>query len=783
MITLDFNLPATKNGGKIVSFNYSHNLNELVGSWSATIAGGIFKAGNSISFSNVLTNGIISRAYKDSEGLWHIEGKDAGVKLMRSTPDISDLPTGDARDVLSAIADFCDIDFSMSIGQRGLSGFNVRSIISGSTCAEAVLELAMFSGCIAFIDNYGKLNISTPARLKPTFSNETIIDDSGSDFDLDGYATHVLVSLTRKNIEAVSDDDDDEQVEYYSGTTPRTTPETVSYSGLLPNGSYSYTILQPFGVTQMAQSSVSHNGVTVSNTEQHTYEYKHKTIWRDNTEYVLFAFCEKSYSLTRVTEGDYTTQAGNTAHFKETTTETMDRTFSGYQNLGVPDDRLDEIQFVSSESISRSTVREGAIVPDNDMPAYAPPFDSQISRTFTRSNFGKSLFCNELEQSYEARQVGSIAPIKSNGQLIPHFLQGSKLAIQTHSTPQWVLVNRYRDYYEQYNDDGDCIISSKSEYSDEGSKWLTQHALASTGDNDLDVLQEAYTKFSQISNGLEVNIAQSNFSTNHWQFIELQGRVKSQVQTSSVLDNLNDWYDNGQYVSSHVCPHYKNNSCSVFALDGNNANTGCNHKKGTWIWQHCNRAIAALNLARQNDAALLNSIIIGTASYSGMRKKFVGYQRDVYIDDIISDSDAQIIADTLAANILSIKGRKGIRKTVTLPYNASYLPDGYIIEVAHDWGNLTTAVTYLSDTDDLPDFMISQSVASIASFVANRELGRKNSSMYGKVTAVSGNSYSVSIAGSIVKCSTKLKNIGVNDIVIVQFPSGNKLSGVIINRL
>lgn len=783
MKTLDFNLPDLKNGGKITAFNYSHSLNELAGSWSANIAGGTFKAGNSISFGNVLKNAIITRAYKDSSGLWHIEGKDAGVKLMRSTPDATDLPKGDARTVIRYLAEFCDIDSSISVGNHGLTGFNVRSVITGSTCAEAILELAMFSGYIAFIDNNGKLNVKKPALSTPSFSGADIIDDSGSDFDLDGYATHVLVSLTRKNVENDSGNDD-EQVEYYSGTTPSTNTEIVSYSGLLPNGHYSYDILKPFNVTKRAYSSITQNGVTVTNTEEHNYDYQHKTIWRDNTEYVLFAFCEKSYTLTRITEGEYTTQAGNTAHFKETTTETMQRSFSGKSNLGVPDDWTDEIDFVSSESIQRSTVREGSAVPDDNMPAYAPPFDSQITRTFTRSNFGKSMFCNEVEQSYEARQVGSIAPIKVEGKLVPHFLQGSNLAIQTHSTPQWVLVNRYTDYYEQYNDDGDCIISTKSEYNDDGSKWMSEHSMNSTGDDNLDALQEAYAKFSQLSNGLEVNIAQSNFSANQWQFIELQGRTKSYTQQTTVLDNVSEWYDNGQYIYFERCPHYKNSSCTVFALDENeNPSIACFRKKGTLFWTHCPRAEAALNLARQNDNALINSIIIGTASASGLHKKFVGYQRDVYIDEVISDSNAQNIADTIAENILAIKGKKGIRKSVTIPYDPSYVPNGWIVDVAHDWENLTTTVTYLDETDNLPDFLISQSVASIASFVAARENSRNNASRYGKVTAVSGNTYTVNVAGTLTKCTTKLKNIRADDVVLVSFPAGNKLNGVIINRL
>ena len=695
---------------------------------------------------------------------------------MRSTPDISELPTGNAKTVLQYIANFCDISLSMS--GNGLTGFNVRSVISGSTCAEAVLEIAMFSGCVAFIDNQGKLNIAAPATSKPTFSN--VLDDSGSDIDLDGYATHVLVSLTRKNIENVSGNDD-EQIEYYSGTTPSTSTHTVSYSGLLPNGTFSYSILQPFNVTASASSSVTQDGVTVTTTEEHDYKYKHKTIWRDNTEYVLFAFCEEAYSLTRVTEGDYSTSMGNTAHFKETTTETMEREFSHFDAVGVPDDWNGQIDMIASETITRSTVREGSVNPDENMPPFAPPFDSQITRTFSRENRGKVLFVHELEQSYEARQVGTIAPVKSNGELLPHFLFDSLLAIPTHSSPQWVLVNRYTDYYEQYNDDGECVISAKSEYNDDGAKWLTEHALSSSGDDNLDELQEAYANFSQLSNGLQVNFGQSSVSSNQWQFIELQGRTKSYTQQSSALDNLDDWYDNGQYIYSEKCPHYKNRVCSVFALADSELGQGCNRDKGSYAWSHCNRAIAALNLARQNDSALVNPVIYGAASSKA--KKFVGYQRDIYIDEVISDSDAQSIADSIAANILAVKGKKGIRKTVTIPYNPSYLPNGYIIEVSHDWENLQTSVTFLSDTDALPDFLISQSVSGIAAFVAARENSRHNSSAYGKVTAVRNASYSVNVAGNIIQCSTKLKNIGLDDAVLVTFPAGNKLSGVIIARL
>ena len=160
-------------------------------------------------------------------------------------------------------------------------------------------------------------------------------------------------------------------------------------------------------------------------------------------------------------------------------------------SVGIPEDWLSEISMVSSEEITRSTVREGGKAPAEDMPTYAPPYDSKIKRTYHRERGGKAILCSETEEIYEARQVGSIAPVKLNGEFVPHFLQGSNLAIQTHSTPQWVLIKKHRSYYEQYDGDGECILSTRSEYSDDGAEWLTANALTSTGDKDLDDYQKA----------------------------------------------------------------------------------------------------------------------------------------------------------------------------------------------------------------------------------------------------------------------------------------------------
>ncbi|MBR1439580.1 MAG: hypothetical protein IJ587_13705, partial [Synergistaceae bacterium] len=407
MKSLSFNLNSAKNGGKITAFNYSHGLNELCGSWSAQAVNGSFIAGNSISFDGVMTNGIISKAQKDSSGLWHIEGYDAGVRLMKSTPEIEDLPTGNAKTVIQYLASFCGISLNMST--NGLSDFNVRSVVSGSTCAEAILELAMFSGLVAFIGNDGVLNIIAPANnSNPSFDN--VIDDSGSDFDLDGYATQVTILLRKSSVENNDDDSSDGTV-YYTGKTPSTSPEKKTYSGSFSNGSYSVTMLEPFGVPEKEETEITQNDITIHTVQSHTYDYKHKTIWRDNQEYVLFAFIETGYTLTKTTTGTYSTEKNGDLTFSETTTETMSRSLSPFDAISVPDDWKGQIDMIDSETIERSTVREGGKAPSDNMPAYSPPFDSKITRKYSRELRGKGLLCNEIEKRYEARQVGTISPV------------------------------------------------------------------------------------------------------------------------------------------------------------------------------------------------------------------------------------------------------------------------------------------------------------------------------------------------------------------------------------
>ncbi len=313
----------------------------------------------------------------------------------------------------------------------------------------------------------------------------------------------------------------------------------------------------------------------------------------------------------------------------------------------------------------------------------------------------------------------------------------------------------------------------------------------------------------------------------------------------AVLANISEWYANGEYIRAPRCPHYNamNKACNVYILDesddtnseipatpandetptdDSNADYGdssnCFRRQGTFHWLACPRAVEALRIARDIEINDLEQVIIGTASLgssAGQAISFddasndgsgdssviapgdsisgatgggsyknpaIGYQRDIYVDETLKNDKAQQIADTIAKNILTVKGIKGFRKTVTVPYSADFQPDGVILEVSHDWENLTTSLTY-KDEGDIPECLISQSVAGIAKFVLARENSKLNFTKYGTVVSIKDDVISVRVGNFEISCSTKLKNLGENDIVLVSFPAGNKIKGQVIARL
>ena len=243
------------------------------------------------------------------------------------------------------------------------------------------------------------------------------------------------------------------------------------------------------------------------------------------------------------------------------------------------------------------------------------------------------------------------------------------------------------------------------------------------------------------------------------------------------------WYLNGGYVPSRFCPHYdrQSQSCGVFGIAAVGDFEGEKCPYAGQGWNPCVRARAALEQARsEQDRPLLEPPVVGIASIGN---RHVGYQREIYADEIMTDAQAQGIATAAAQNILKVKGTKGLRKTVTIPYDGEIVPDGCVVSVTHDWSNMRTTVSYRV-SGDIPDFLIPASVAGVASGISDRDAGRRTRPMSGTVTAVHDDgTVFVNVSGVTYPCSTKLINIGPGDAVLVSFTSGNAVRGHVVERM
>ena len=352
-----------------------------------------------------------------------------------------------------------------------------------------------------------------------------------------------------------TDEDEEDETEITVGDELPKRPYEEQFSGLFPNGHYSMTLLMPHGVIKSLDTTITEGNVTVHTQESHDYAYRAKSIWRGEQEVGLYAIIERSYSLERTASGFYVSSSGNGLFFEEKTSENMTRSLGGDNiTVGIPEDWLDEgLDLPSKDTITRYTVRTGAIAPEDNMPPYSPEFDSRITRNYSSQSHGKVLVCEELEEKFESRQVGFIARIMSRDEYLIHPQTGGYLSIITHDNPEWVRIKTYRTFFDQYDDEGKCVFSTQSEYSDDGAEWLVQNGLLTTGDEKADEYQEAYARFSQASQGLRVSFGSPSINT-AWQFAEVMGKSNVKMSKKAALGDISLWYNSGEYIRSSICP-------------------------------------------------------------------------------------------------------------------------------------------------------------------------------------------------------------------------------------
>lgn len=773
ILNYDGELQYLHNGNRVLSFSYARQEGNIISDWNAEMAGGNYTAGDSFQI-DIMKKGVITSVVRDSEGKVLLEGKDAGIRFMRPCPAPSSFVEGGFADVIADVCEYCDMEYRI-VGELTELGFNARAVITGTTCADVILELALLAGKIAYIDNDGKLVLATPTISTPTLP--VALSEGSTSLNTDGYATQVGVLLTRRLEE---EEDEDEGNTYYNGTTPSGSTTTQSDSGSFGDGdvsgSWMVEKIMPLNIIKRSECVVTHGSVTTRFTENHSYDIETKVVWRGDQEYRLFAYIETGYSIVKNSSGSYQGATGIKT-FEEITSETMSRSISIFDDPAIFDEWKGELGRVDNEIVERSTVRTGGPGPQAGDPPNSPPFDERIERVYERTNFGATLVCIERSERYEKRTIGRNSGVTlPNGSRYQASVGGvlKNLNVTGDSFPEWVLVRSTRVLTENYDDNGEVAFSSSTSYDDDGAAHLMEARWYIIGDPTMDTITEEYLKFTEKSNGIDASVSGGGIMPTMWQFLELAGREK--VTTDGGI-NANEWYNNGDYIQTLLCPHFYAQTCRISNIETVPPMSGTKCPYRGLGWRKCVRAIAALEQARrEEDQALLAPPVYGEAGSEGVQ-----YVHELTVEEILTDEQAQTIANAIAANILRVKSTKGIVRTVAIPYDPSIAPNNGIIGVSHDVADLQTTVSFLEDRP-IPLFLLPGDYSTAVN-ASGRELSRRDRPRIGTVASIDKKTVYVRIGSVIIPCTSKLKGVGVGDSVEVTMPGGTSSFGVITDRL
>lgn len=775
MRVFSIDAPDAISGLKILDYQYSRNISNLAGDWSLTLESADvcpISVGDSVTLTG-MTGGLVTSVQTGANGEFLLDGKDRGVYLLKSIPaDVDDIAEGGSMAVISALAGMCGLSAS---GSGGLTGFNARSLITSNTCAEAIQELCLLSGKIAHIGNDGNLIISDPSTAEP--DGLTVISESGESLDLDGYATGATVIVQRRR---ESDAESAGGVKtVWRGETPSGLLRTETYSGSLhtPEGLFSYEteVYEQIKVPVRTHYSIVSERVT--KTHDAVYEYDTDT-WvelRGDQEYRIFEWALLSGTTTSTMDGIFEASDLSEVIVSETTTKS---TTCSYNLDGSLDSEVEE----------SVTTREASGAGGSTIPSI-PPFDYHIERKYAIDIFGQNRVMTETEQRYEKQSLSRLVPVinaATNEHLTITLPSGERFILLPQvEFDDWVLVKTTRTVHEVLDKD-ECVVRASIEQSDNGSEYLLAQGYSLPVDVEDPTVKDSENAFVALDRDASLSqievLPGGSTLTGDRQRVELEGRRRVYITRESSIEGAESWYYDGDYLPTRVCPHYTGGMCGIADIEvvgGSLDGDRCPYRGVNWTG--CERAKAALEKARADDEdnKLLETPVI-CSSGSGD----VWMSREVYIDDIITDEQAEAIGNAIAANILTAKGgTRGVSKNITVPLDYSRHPTGVITGVSHDWKNMKSTIMYKVERV-IPEILIPNTVSSAAALVANREATRQQRGYVGKVALIGEDGViTVLVANMPVRCRTRLRYLAENDTVLVSMPGGARGFGVVTERL
>ncbi|MDD4835476.1 MAG: hypothetical protein PHU72_00015 [Dethiosulfovibrio sp.] len=766
-----------------VEFVYNRELRALVGTWSGRVLlQNPPELGQDWDVPGIMEKGILCQANRqgnveDGRSLWAVSGYDAGFRLMKSPVLPHQLNGSSVGSVLSEVVKECGLKVDVTLAAD--LPVDARPLATGQTAANVVLDLSAMAGAIAYMLPDGTLKVAPPRPCGKYPCKGLMLDHVESrSLDMDGYASGVVVVLGRRgDAPDGSDDDPNSKPGWNPGVTPSGSLKSVTKWGTtaLPGGtlSWRYTMLTPINVVSEYEATLHLPGAGIRKSVVAKYSYDVQTgVARSgDQEHRHWKYCLLSAKSGEVSVVDalyYDSEKGQSEtvrverHMEHTVTRSYD---------------MDKTHITQEVSELRSY--------DPGAPS-SVPFAQKVERAWTWDDDRGYRGLSERTWTYEERDVGE-ADIISTPDGSPVKWRSSDgmeryILLPGYQTTAMVKRERHRQTDEIFDDDGNCVSRIERETDDNGLADMLARGLY--GNLYGDAAKEAMTQLRALPQSGSLRITQvpggSSISTEVGTMTQPGRRFRQGGTTAT---------DPRRYIEGNIgedlCPFLcSDKTCGVSETPGEGVNNSSDEPEGlpckylkdeaTPQYKACPKYKAFKHLSGDTAGTAPVSPVVGIAGDGE-----IWTEKELYIDEDLSEDNARSVAQAIARNILSVKSvSRGIVETVTIPLDIRVHPDGGIMAVSHDFSGLKTTISYRPMDTKPPEYLMLLNTSSTAANVYAKESLSKGRSAFGRVVEVRPDKAVVILGGRPVSCTSAVR-IKKGDNALVFLPPGSVSSGVV----
>ncbi len=792
-----------------VSCTYNRQARNLIGTWAATVVcASPPELGQEWTIPGIMENGIISNANRkgDAAGggsLWELSGYDAGFRLMRTPPLPHEIRGEQLGSVIREISQKNGLNSDITVAAD--LPICARDMVSGQTAANVIMDLALLGGSMAYISPRGTLIVAPPRSCRHYPHHDLKLDYVESRaLDLDGYATGVVVTLNRRGKVTPSLNDDP----FNNGTggnlqTPpgRLWTETRSGVSAIPGGVviWRYTILRPIDMICEYVATINLYGMWRRIVATYDYDVRTSVIVVGDQEHRIWLYAlMESHSVeeTERTMETYNEKTGNTESHTLVAQNEHDVTRTYDTNL----------KHILSE-ITETHITDPAAA----TLSFVPPFNRRETRSWVWDREGGYCGLTEKVEEYEQREVGSVDVVKDSENNDATFAAGGLeclIGVPGYQFTTLIKRERVRQIDEIFDGEGECATRIERETDDngladmmarglygdmllpaDGNSQLAQAYLRSLPQNgtlrvtqvpgrsmlstEVGTLDQPGRRIRGAGLGGEGERYIESSPGDHCPFFCIGGLcgVLVPVEEASVTPSSGDGGSSDPVTAYPRAP---------IAPDGvgesNGERTQCPYANGnaTPGYLGCPRYQQCQAMDGRTVGGPAAEPVIGIAGTGP-----IWTEKEVYLDQDISDQEARNVAQRMALNILNVKqSSRGIVETITIPLDTRVFPDGGVVAVSHDFKELKTRITYRPQDVDPPHYLMLLTMGAQAKNRYDTEAVGQGRTKAGKVSAVNANGATVILGGRPVTCTSR-KKIREGDNVLVFLPPGSVSRGMI----